>query len=193
MYSCPLKFKTGPFPANAALTILDAKKNVILFRSKITEAMENGKAPCVIFTDKTVSNPLYTTLHQEKGEVESFLIKTSSGTPLGKMVAESEQAWKVMDEHDNLLANIQEKSHWKNSCLFEIITFPFNPNDRDTFLKIISPHRYIVTLNGKKVLQLREDVSAIRDNYSLKKIGELSEHEEVLLVVSLMIALSTKV
>ena len=104
MYSYPLKFKAGPFPANAALTILDAKKNEILFLSKITEPMEKGKAPCVIFTDKTASNPLYTTLHQQKGKVESFLIKTSGGTPLGKLVAESEHAWKVMDEHDNLVA-----------------------------------------------------------------------------------------
>ena len=91
------------------------------------------------------------------------------------------------------MADIQEKSHWKNSCLFEILTFPFDINDRDTFFKIFSPHQYIVTQNGKKFLNLREDVSTIRDDYSLKKSGDLSEQEETLLIVSLMTTLSTKI
>jgi hypothetical protein len=193
VYIYPLKFKAGRFPADDAMTILDAKNNELFFRLKITEPMEKGKTPCDIFTDKKASKSMYTTLKQKKGEVENYLIKASDGSTLGELVAESEHSWKVMDEHDNLVANIQEKSHWKNSCLFEILTFPFDQNDKDTYLKFLSPHRYIVTLNGKKVFQLREEVSAIRDDYSLKKFGEFSEHNEVLVVISLMMTLSTKI
>ncbi len=192
MYTFPLKFKAGVFPADEPLTILDSKKNELLFRPNITEPMKDGKTPCTIFSNKTASQALYTAQHQKKGEVESDVIKTASGTLLGTLTAESEHAWKVLDEHDNQLGTIQEKSTWKNTLLFEIVTTPLNSNDRDTFLKALSPHRYIVNIEGKKVMELREDVSAIRDDYSLKKSGELSDQVETLLVVSLMLTLSTK-
>jgi hypothetical protein len=192
MYSYPLKFKAGKFPTDEALTILDAKKNEILFRPKLTDAMKEGKAPCIIFSNKAATQVLYTAQHDKEGEKESDLIKTKDGAILGKLIAETANTWKVLDEQGNLLATIQEKSHWKNSCLFEILTFPFDSNDRDTYLKMLSPHRYIATLNGIKVLNLREDVSAIRDDYSLKKSGEFSDQQEGLLLVSLMVTLSNK-
>jgi hypothetical protein len=192
MYSYPLKFKAGKFPADEALTILDAKKNEVFFRPKLTDAMKDGKAPCIIFSNKAATQVLYTAQHEKEGEKESDLIKTNKGAILGKLIAETVNTWKVLDEQGNLLATIQEKSHWKNSCLFEILTFPFDSNDRDTYLKMLSPHRYIVTLNGTKVLNLREDVSAVRDDYSLKKNGEFSDQQEALFLVSLMLTLSSK-
>jgi hypothetical protein len=192
MYSYPLKFKAGQFPANEALTILDAKKNEILFRPKLTDAMEDGKTPCIIFSNKDASQVLYSTLHQREGEKESDLIKTKDGAILGKLVAGTEHAWEVLDANEKIIATIQEKSHWKNSCLFEILTFPFDSNDRDTYLKMLSPHRYEVSINGKKILNLREDVSAIRDDYNLKKSGEFSDQQEALFLVSLIVCLSRK-
>jgi hypothetical protein len=192
MYSYPLKFKAGMFPANEALTILDAKKNEILFRPKLSDAMKDGKASCTIYSNKSTTLALYTTLHQKEGEMESDLIKTKDGAIMGKLVARSEHTWDVMDANEKILATIQEKSHWKNSCLFEILTFPFDSNDRDTYLKMLSPHRYIITLDGKKVMNMREDVSAIRDDYGLKKSGEFSDPQEALFLVCLMLTLSSK-
>jgi hypothetical protein len=192
MYSYPLKFKAGQFPTDDALIVLDAKKNEVLFRPKLSDAMKDGKAPCIIYSNKSSTQVLYTAHLQKKGEKESDLIKTKDGVILGKLVAGSENSWDVLDENDKLLATIQEKSHWKNSCLFEILTFPFDSNDRDTYLKMLSPHRYIVTFNGVKVLNLREDVSAIRDDYSLKKNGEFSDQQEALFLVCLILTLSSK-
>jgi len=103
MHSYPLKFKTEATPARADLTIFDAEKNEILFRPKITEPVEKGQAPCVIFSKQ----PLYSTLLQKKNGVESYLIKTSGEPVLGELVVEAEHAWKVMDKNNNLLANFR--------------------------------------------------------------------------------------
>jgi hypothetical protein len=65
MYSYPLKFKAGKFPADEALTILDAKKNEVLFRPKLTDAMKDGKTPCIIFSNKAATLVLYNTQHQK--------------------------------------------------------------------------------------------------------------------------------
>lgn len=184
MYHYPLKFKAGSTPADAALLILDADKNEILFRPRITEAVEKGTAPCIIYTDKTASLPLCTILSQKNDGMESFVVKTPGDAILGKLVAESEHAWKVLDEHDNLIATIQEKGAWKKSCLVAILTLPFD--DDDFWFKIIAPHRFSVKINGKEVLALREVVSNISDDYNLKKHGEFSERQETLLLVSLM-------
>ncbi len=192
MYTYPLKFKAGLFPANEPLTILDSKKNEILFRPTLTNSIKNGKEECTIFANKSASQALYTIQHQKKGEVESDLIKTVSGTLVGTLTAEPKHTWKVLDEHDNQIGTIQEKAAWKNTLLAEIITTPFSESDKDTFLKAFAPHRYIVNLKGKKVMELREDVSVVRDDYSLKKSTEIPEEVENLMLVCLMLTLSTK-
>ena len=74
-------------------------------------------------------------------------------------------------------------------CFFGL---PFDQAFQDELLKILAPHRYIVTLNGKKVLELRELATTFSDNYRLKKSGEFSEREEALLLVGLVTALGLK-
>ena len=196
MYSYPLKIKNDGTPASNDIAILDAEKNEVLFRPKITEAMVQGTEPCILFTDKATRQPIYNTLFQEKNGGESFLIRTPGEVIMGELVGEAAHTWKVMDENGNPLATIQEKSSWKNSCLFQILTFPLlifsDTGLMDILLKMGAPHRYFVILNGKKVLQLREMVSTISDDYSLKKSGEFSEREEALLLVSLITALGLK-
>jgi len=192
MYSYPLRFKTEATPADADLTVLDAEKNEILFRPQISETMQNGKAPCIIFTDKTSRQPIYTTRLQKKNGVQSYTIHTPGEALLGEVVSGPAHAWQVLDAGGNQLASIQEKAAWKNSCLFMILTFPFDSSDTDAFLKLLAPHRYLVKLNGKKVLELRELASTIHDDYGLKKKGEFSEREEALLLVSLITVLGLK-
>ncbi len=192
MYSYPLRFKTEATPADADLTILDAEKNEILFRPKISEAMQKGDTPCVIFTDKTSRQPIYTTLFREKDGMPGYTIRTMGEAVLGEVVSGQAHAWQVLDAGGNLLASIQEKAAWKNSCLFMILTFPFDSSDTDAFLKLLAPHRYLVKLNGRKVLELRELASTIHDDYGLKKKGEFSEGEEALLLVSLITVLGLK-
>ena len=58
---------------------------------------------------------------------------------------------------------------------------------------MVAPHHYLVTINGKKAMELKEDVSAIRSDYSLKKSTELGEKEENLILVCLMLALTAKI
>jgi hypothetical protein len=192
MHSYPLKFKTEATPADFDLTVLDAEKNKILFRPKITEPVKKGQAPSIIYTDKVSNQPVYNTLFQENDGVISYLIRTPGETLLGKLVAGPGHAWQVMDENEHVLATIQEKSTWKNSCLFQLIMLPFDDDGQETILKLLAPHRYVVTLDGKKVLELREVVSTISGDYSLKKKGEFSERQEALLLTSLITALDCK-
>jgi hypothetical protein len=196
MYSYPLKFKVDGTPADIDLKILDAEKNEILFRPKISEAMAEGSAACVIYTNKESRQPVYNTLFQTKNEVDSYIIRTPGETVLGELVTEAPHLWKLIDQNGIPVAAIQEKSSWKNSCLFQVLTFPLlllsNNNIEDELLKMVAPHRYIVILNGKKVLELRETVSSINDDYSLKKSGDFTEREEALMVVALITALGLK-
>ncbi|HZU87213.1 MAG TPA: hypothetical protein VFF78_06995 [Anaerolineaceae bacterium] len=179
MYNYPLKFKI-----DSDLRILDSGKTEILYRPQISESAEKGKSACTIFSDKSASQPLYTTLRQNQSGKEILLIKTLGNTLLGRLVAESEHIWKVLDERDILVATIQENGAWKKSCLVALLTLPFS--DDDFWMKIIAPRRFSVEINDIKVLGMKENVEYIHDNYTLKKCGEFSEREEVLLLVSLM-------
>jgi len=196
MYSYPLKFKVDGTPAECDLKILDAEKNEILFRPKITEAMSDGKAPCVIFTDKESRQPIYNTLFQNRNDVDSYVIRTPGESVMGELVTEAPHNWKLMDQDGTQIAAIQEKSSWKNSCLFQLLTFPLqllsNNDIQDELLKMVASHRYILTINGKKAMELRETVSSINDDYSLKKSADFSEREEALFVIGLITALGLK-
>jgi hypothetical protein len=196
MYSYALKFKVDGTPADCDLRILDAEKNEILFRPRYTDGMKDGSAPFILYTDKSSRQPLYNILPQKKNDVDSYLIRTPGEAVLGELVAEADHIWNVADANGNPIAIIREKSAWKNSCLFMLLTFPFellsDPTLHDTILKIIAPHRYILTRDGKKVMELRETVSTINDDYSLKKSADFSEREESLFVVSLITALGLK-
>ncbi len=196
MYSYPLKFKVDGTPADIDLKILDAEKNEILFRPKMTDAMAEGGEPCVIYTNKESRQPVYNTLFQNRNDIESYLIRTSGNAVIGELATEAPHLWQLMDHNGTPIASIREKSSWKNSCFFQAITFPLllldNNNIQDELLKMIAPHRYILTLNGKKALELRETVSSINDDYSLKKSGEFTEREEALMVVGLITALGLK-
>jgi hypothetical protein len=186
MYKYPLRFKVDSYPLDADLGILDAEKNEILFLPKPGEEMKAGSSPYIIYSDKVARQPLYAVLRQEQGEQVTYLIKTPGDVLLGKLISEAKSAWKVLDAQESLLANIYEKASWKNSCLFTILSLPFSDSASDELLKAIAPHRYLVTLNGTQVLELREIVTAFNDDFSLKKKGEFTEREEALMVVSLM-------
>jgi hypothetical protein len=187
MHSYPLKFKAGTTPSDEPLTVLDAEKNEILFRPGITEDMRDGKRPCVITTGKNTGQPLYNILLQKVNETDVFMIRTTGNAILGKVSVEPRDTWKIMDEHDALVAIIRGKGAWKNSCLGMLLTLPMT--DDWFWMKIISPRRFNVLINGEKVITIREMVSTVNDDYRLKKSGEFSERMEALLLVSLMMIL----
>jgi hypothetical protein len=186
MHSYPLKFKTGAIPAEEPLRVLDAEKNEILFRHKLTQAMEEGKSPCIIYSDKTSNQPLSSVLFQKNDERECYMIKTPGNVTLGKLVVEPKHSWKVMDEHDKLVATILERGSWKESCLGMLLTLPMT--DDWFWMKIFSPHTFFILMNGKKVLTLRE-LATVNDDYKLSKHSEFSEREEALLLVGLMMVI----
>jgi hypothetical protein len=188
MYNYPLKFKIISVATYKDLLVLDAQKKEILYRPALTEPVLKGQEPCVIYAD-TNMQPLYTTLFQEQDGVKSYSIKTADGQILGEMVAEPKKVWKIMDENHNPLATIQIKATWKNSCLFQIITLPFDEDIQNLIFKTLAPYRYIVTMNGNKVLELRETVSISNADHSLKKSGDFWDRQEALLLVSLIMSL----
>jgi hypothetical protein len=192
MHSYPLRFKTEATPADAELTVLDAEKNPILFRPKVSEGMAKGNVPCVIFTDKVSNQPLFSTLFNTKNERDCHSILSTGETIIGELAGETAHTWKVLDENGQLVATIHEKSAWKNSCLFQILSLPFDQSTQDAILKWLAPHRYLVTIDGKKVMELSEIVSTISDDYKLRKSGEFSERVEMLLLASLITTLGLK-
>jgi hypothetical protein len=192
VHSYPLNFKTEATPADDDLTVLDAEKNEFLYRPKLTEAIKAGKEVCILFTDKESRQPLYKTRVNEVNGAINFRIMTTGDVVLGELLFEKDYAWKVMDESGNQIASIEEKSAWKNSCLGQLLTLPLDGSDENFYMKSLFPHRYIVTMNGKKVMELREKVSLINDDYSLKRKGDFSEREETLLLISLVSALGLK-
>jgi hypothetical protein len=188
MYSYPLKFKTSDEPSDAPLTVLDAEKNPVLFREMLSEDVQNGTAPCVVYTDKDSRQPLYRVLAQKEGGEKGFFIYTPGDTLLGKLVVESEHAWTVQDEMGRPVAAIAEKAAWKGGCLMSLLSL-IDDDFTDTVLKLLVPHRYVVSINEAPVLTLREGTSTIHDDFNLKKSGEYTEREEALLLVSLMMIL----
>ena len=188
MYSYPLRFKAGAIPTEANQMVVDAQKHPVLFRPKITDAM----SPCTIYADQSASQPLYVALHQEQGEAIGFLIQNPGGAALGQLTASSGHAWELLDEHGHTLATIQEKAAWKNSCLYQLLTLPFDQSFSDSMLKVFAPHRYMVTINGKKALMLREVTNELSDDYILKKSGDFPQAAEAILLVSLMMLLCIK-
>jgi hypothetical protein len=192
MYSYPLKFKTDDLPADSELSIIDAEKNDIIYRTKITENMKAGKEPCILFTDKTSKQPLFRLYITDSETEKGIKIKSTNDNGMGELVLEKEHLWKVMDESGSQIASIEEKAAWKNSCLFQLLTLPLDKSDEDVYLKMLFPHRYLLKVNGKKAMELRERVSTLSDDYTLKKSGDFSEREETLMLVSMISVLGFK-
>lgn len=192
MHTYPLHFKTGMDPAEEPLTITDAKKNVLLFRPKISDAMAEGKSPVVFYADQSKTKEIYTVNHREADKVKKDEIFGADGKLFGSLNLDTKHNWKVLDENSMPVASIQEKNSFKNNLLFEILK-PGESSDNDPILKLVVPHHYVVTIKGKKAMELKEDASATRSDYSLKKSIDLTEKEESLLLVCLMITLAAKV
>jgi hypothetical protein len=191
MHEYPLHFKCGTSPEDEPLTVTDKNKTSLLYRPKPSEAIKEGNAPCVFYPDKTESRALFTSHHQTGKEKESDTIQDAKGVVLGQLELSANHKGNVLDEKSNVIAAIQEKNAFKNNLLFEILK-PGESSDNDPILKMVVPHHYAVSIRGQKAMELKEDASAIRSDYSLKKSVEISEKEENLLLVCLMLALTAK-
>jgi hypothetical protein len=186
MLRYPLRFKASETPAESALTILDAKKEPVLFRPKITEEMQSGKVMGVIYAGDSAGQPLYNTLHQESEQGVSYLIRNPDCALLGKLVVESKHKWKVLDALEQPVASIYETGTWKDSCLVQLLIMPLDTGLWDELLKAVSPRRFRVTIQEETVLDLREVVSQFVEDFELKKSGDFLEWQEALLLASLM-------
>ncbi len=192
MRNFPLKFKTDVNPADSDLTVLDAQKNKIFYRPKITEDMKAGKVPCVLFDEKKSVQPLYTILYRFNDDADSYVIKSAVGDVLGELLAGEKHNWKVMDAKGSLVATIQEKATYRNSCLFQILTFPMDATTEDMLMKMFAPYRYRVMMDGRLILELRELLTSLSEQYGLKKRGDFPEQHETLLLVSLVTVLGLR-
>jgi len=182
MYNYPLRFKFDPENPDNDLSILDSKKNEILFRPRPGKQMNDGRAPVIIFTAKDRLQPIYHyTIQKQSGKIRT-LITTATDLKLGSVMRSSQREWQILDAQDLPFGEITEKCTMKKTW-WEIL---WSTSVVEDLLKLFLPHRYEVSMRGVKALVLRESDSTLVDDYFLKKKGEFNEREEALLIAGLI-------
>lgn len=182
MYNYPLRFKFDPENPDKDLSILDSKKNEVLFRPKPGVQMKDGKTPVVIFSAKDRCQPIYHYQIQVQNGKTGTTITTPTDLKLGSLIQSSRREWQILDAQGLPFGMIKERCAYKGSW-WELL---WSTSVVEDLLKIFFPHRYEVNMRGKKVLVLRESDSTLVDDYFFKKKGEFNEREEALLVAGLI-------
>ncbi len=182
MYNYALRFKYDPDSPDKDLSILDSKKNEVLFRPRPGEQVKLGTTPLVIFSAKDRHQPVYHLTFGEMDGKREVLIHTGTDLKLGRVKEVSNREWQILDAQDLAFGDIREKCIMKKTW-WQILWFTSVVDD---LLKLFLPHRYEVSMRGVKVLVLRESDDTLIDDYFLKKKGEFNEREESLLVPALI-------
>lgn len=179
MYAYPLNFEISDSGLDSDVKLKDAKKQILLRGSKMTDVVLEGRQPYRIFGTENGDQLAYQIQYKQVNEYPQYSINDGSGTHLGTLVKEKGGIWKILSFGGLPVGQGRYKNGWRRSCLLT-----FTPDVIEAMLYLLFPVRYELELDGKKALKLREkDPTGIsNDGYNVKQTGELTEMEEQFLV-----------
>jgi hypothetical protein len=179
MYAFPLNFEISDSGLDSDVKLKDAKKQILLRGSKMTDVVLEGKQFYRIFRTERGDQLAYQIQYKQVNEYPHYSINDASGTHLGTLVKEKRGTWKILSFGGLPVGHGRHKNGWRRSCLLTFI-----PDVLEAMLYLLFPVRYELELDGKKALKLREkDPTGIsNDGYTVKQTGELTLMEEQLLV-----------